>query len=652
MQQVLQPVHTPNRTARFILPVLVAVVATLVSPGSRSALAQDEPAVVSIQTAQEGPPISEYVYGQFIEHLGRCIYGGIWAEMLEDRKFWEEVGSEGLPWKVIGPAACVRMRTEESFVGEHTPEVSLAGDGSPRGLLQDGLALVAGKRYTGRIWLAGSPEAAPVEVALVWGQSEDQRQTVTVDEVSPEYAKTPLEFESPVDAENARLEIVSRGSGVFRVGTASLMPADNVHGMRPDTLALLKELDGTNYRWPGGNFVSGYDWRDGIGDRDRRPPRKNPAWQGIEHNDFGIDEFMVFCRILDTEPIIVVNTGLGDVEMAIEELQYVNGPADSPMGKLRAENGHPEPYDVTYWGIGNEMYGEWQLGHMPLEDYVKKHNRFAEAMWEEDPDIKLVAVGAVGSWTEGMFTHSADHMDLISEHFYVQSRDDLVEHVEQAANRVRQIAEAHRRYREEIPALADKEIPVTLDEWNYWYGEHVYGELGTRYYLRDGLGVAEALNEFARNTDVYAMANYAQTVNVIGAIKTTQTDAAFETTGLMLKMYRHHFGTVPVRTSARRPLDAQAALAEDGKTLTVAVVNPTEEPVELQLEADVALRDGTVNAWQVAGDDPMAYNEPGKPLRIDIQKRQITVEDGRCRIAPLSATILALPVDRPSWPSR
>ena len=122
------------------------------------------------------------------------------------------------------------------------------------------------------------------------------------------------------------------------------MPADNVQGWRADTLARLEELDSPVYRWPGGNFVSGYDWKDGIGDPDRRPPRKNPAWKGIESNDVGIDEFMVLCRELGTEPFIAVNTGLGGAEAAAEELEYMNGAADEPDGPApRGERPSPSP---------------------------------------------------------------------------------------------------------------------------------------------------------------------------------------------------------------------------------------------------------------------------------------------------------------------
>ena len=328
---------------------------------------------------------------------------------------------------------------------------------------------------------------------------------------------------------------------------------------------MLKQLNSPVYRWPGGNFVSGYDWKDGIGDRDRRPPRKNPAWTGVEHNDFGMDEFMHFCRLLGTEPYIAVNSGLGGVQNAVDELQYANGAAATPMGALRAKNGHPEPYGVKFWGVGNEMYGGWQLGHMPLADYVRKHNEFATALRAEDPSIKLVAVGDAGPWSEGMMQECAENMDLISEHFYRQESPGLASHVAQIAESVRAKAEAHRRYREQFESLKGKDIDIALDEWNFWYGPHVFGELGTRYFLKDALGIAGGLHEYARQSDIMFMANYAQTVNVIGCIKTTKTAAEMETTGLVLQLYRAHFGTIPVAVQTEAPLDVAAALTADGK---------------------------------------------------------------------------------------
>ena len=588
-----------------------------------------------IDASKQGEPISQLIYGQFIEHLGRCIYGGIWAEMLEDRKFFHPIGHEESPWRAEGPAGAVEMSPDAPYVGEHTP-VIIGG----AGIAHAGLGLQEGRRYVGRAVLAGDGGAGPVEVRLVWGDGPDDCDRAVIPSVTAALAKHPFAFTARESTDDGRLEITVGGTGSVRVGAVSLMPADNVDGMRADTLALLKELDAPIYRWPGGNFVSGYDWRAGIGDPDRRPPRKNPAWQGIEHNDFGIDEFMAFCRALGTEPYIVVNTGLGGAEMAVQELEYSNGPSYSRMGRLRAENGHEEPYGVVWWGLGNEMYGNWQLGHIPLTDYMGRNNEFADRLRAVDPSIRLVAVGAVGEWSEGMLADCADHMDALSEHFYCQENSEVAAHVRQIPDNVRRIAEAHRVYRESIAALRGKDIRIALDEWNYWYGPHVFGELGTRYFLKDALGVAAGLNEFARNSDIYVMANYAQTVNVIGCIKTTKTDAGLETTGLVLQAYRRHFGTIPVAVEGDGGgCDIAAAWTTDRSALTIAAVNPTPQPVSLPLDVRGATLSGAGTAWVIAGSDPMLYNDPGGEQPVCIEERSLAGVSDNLTVPPLSACI-------------
>ena len=201
------------------------------------------------------------------------------------------------PWMIIGDQQAVSMTTEQAFVGEHSPRITLPGDGQPGGVLQERLGLVDRKEYAGRIVLAGDPDAAPIEVSLVWGGGASDRHTDIIKAIDSNYTSYPLRLQSKDSTDNGRVEIVSRGKGDFLIGAVSLMPADNIRGWRADTVALLKQLDAPVYRWPGGNFVSGYDWKDGIGDPDRRPPRKNPAWKGIEHNDVGIHEFMGLCRM-------------------------------------------------------------------------------------------------------------------------------------------------------------------------------------------------------------------------------------------------------------------------------------------------------------------------------------------------------------------
>ncbi|HOM16755.1 MAG TPA: alpha-L-arabinofuranosidase C-terminal domain-containing protein [Thermoguttaceae bacterium] len=598
-----------------------------------------EPKIV-IDAAKTGEPISPYIYGQFIEHLGRCIYGGIWAEMLEDRKFFYPVGHKESPWKVLGQPDRVTMDKQQPFVGEHSPRLT-----APAGIVHGGLGLVKGKEYVGRIWLRGDQSAGPIQVSLVWADGPDGRQTITITQIGPEYAKQPLRFTAGASTLEGRLEIQATGQqGQVWIGPVSLMPADNIDGMRPDTLAVLKELDAPIYRWPGGNFVSGYDWRKAIGDPDRRPPMKNPAWRGLEHHDFGIDEFMRFCRYLGTEPLVVVNSGLGDVQMAVEELEYANGPADSPMGSLRAKNGHPEPYKVRWWGIGNEMYGNWQLGHMPLEKYIQKHNQFAEAMRKKDPSIKLIAVGNVGPWSEGMMQHCADHMDLVSEHFYCGQVPGLMSHVRQIPNQIRRIVQAHRDYRKRFDSLRGKDIRIAMDEWNYWYGPEVFGEISPRYFLKDALGVAAGLHEYARQSDMVFMANYAQTVNVLGAIKTSKMAAALETTGLVLKLYRRHFGQTPAAVDLKEsaPLDAAAAWSEDKKTLTIGIVNPTGQSLEVPLQVAGAELTGSGVRYEIAGADPMLFNDPGQPAKVQIVESAVGGLKDTVRLAPYSVTLLKL----------
>jgi alpha-L-arabinofuranosidase len=297
---------------------------------------------------------------------------------------------------------------------------------------------------------------------------------------------------------------------------------------------------------------------------------------------------------------------------------------------------------VKWWSIGNEMYGNWQLGHMPLEKYAQKHNEFVRAMRAADPSIKVIAVGDAGPWSEGMLRSCAGAMDLISEHFYCRDRPDLAAHVRQIPDAVRRKADAHHRYRTQIEALKGKDIRIALDEWNYWYGPHVFGELGTRYFLKDALGIAAGLNEMARQSDMIFMANYAQTVNVIGCIKTSKTAADLESTGLVLALYRRHFGVVPVTTRTTGGIDAMAAWSQDRKTLTVAVVNPSMEAAAIPLNLQGAKLSGAGTRWQIAGNDPMAYNEPGGPQRVKIEESAVENVGGTLSVAPCSVTVFSL----------
>ena len=174
------------------------------------------------------------------------------------------------------------------------------------------------------------------------------------------------------------------------------MPADNVQGFRAEVIAALKQLHSGVYRFPGGNFVSAHEWRDAVGDPDKRPPIMDPVWHAVQPNDVGTDEFLTLCRLLDVEPYITVNAGFGDAWSAAELVEYTNGAVTTPMGRWRAANGHPQPYNVKFWGIGNEPWGKYQMGvTMAVAQWEVKHNLFARAMRRVDPTIKLIAGGAM-----------------------------------------------------------------------------------------------------------------------------------------------------------------------------------------------------------------------------------------------------------------
>ena len=607
-----------------------------------------EEAVINVDFTKEQGEISKYIYGQFIEQMGRCIYGGIWAEMLEDRKFFYAVGSQESPWKVQGGGDVFRVIMDEKspYVGKWTPVLSLEKGGGPIRNIQHGnLAFVAGKEYVGRVVLKADGEVTKVYVIVTDAAAKKTSRIVATLKPSAQYAKHDFPFTAAESTGEGELSIGLKEKGKVFVGAVSLMPADNIHGMRPDTLSLIKELNSPIYRWPGGNFVSGYNWKDAIGDPDKRPPRKNPAWEGIEHNDFGTDEFMTFCRLANTEPLVVVNSGQGDVQLALDELEYCNGSLDSGWGKVRAENGHREPYNVKWWGIGNEMYGDWQLGHMPVEQYAKKHNEFAEKMRAMDPNIKLVAVGNVGPWDEAMLPNCADHMDYLSEHFYVGRKPNLAEDIVQAHDEVRRIVGAVRKYHETIPALKGKQIPIALDEYNYWHGPQIYGQGGVRFQLRDGIGIALALHEMLRNNDILYMANMAQTVNVLGAIKTTKTHAAFDTVALPLVMYRNNFGSVRVKAEAARPLDAVASLSDDRKTAYIGIVNANTDPVTVSIKTEGLGKVKGVKRLVMTGPDENSFNEPGKPPTVAIREDVLADWPGSITLDKLSLTLFILKQD-------
>jgi alpha-L-arabinofuranosidase len=665
----------------------VAAVACVVALGAAAAQAQGPSAPadkvrLAVDVGKAGAEISPLVYGQFIEHLGRCIRDGIWAEKLRDRKFLLEMGKS--PWQPVrgGAAAAtqpaapagngkpvaaaatdVALDPAGAYGGSHGLALwAREGKEGPCGVSQGGIGLLKDKEYVGYAVLACPAEPVGVRVRISWGAGDGDGISFPIVGVAATYKKFPFRFRAGATTDDARIALTV-DKGLLWAACLSLMPADNVRGMRRDTLDLLRRLNAPIYRWPGGNFVSGYNWKDGIGDRDRRPARWERAWNDVEDNDFGIDEFLDFCREIKTQPLIVVNTGLGGFDEAAQEVEYVSGPAGSRWGGERARNGHAEPYNVTWWGIGNEMYGGWQLGNVSVERYVLRHNAFVQAMRAVDGRIRVVAVGAGGKWNDLIVPGCAAHADLLSMHHYSERklrvplspadlqtyRKNFPAYSASIAQAVRgMVADLRKRQDGKDPAVS--KLKLAIDEygivrnWNPAPDAAGVGSFEHYYTVGDTVTVARGLNEMLRNADVIGMANWPQTVNVIGAIKTTRNHACMDAVGHLLTLYRARLGgqTVRLDAPADTPLDAAAAWDAQAGLLSLTLVNSS-----LDRELDVTVQPAglpsggpaAAEGWQIAGDLE-AFNTPGQDERVTVKPLGALSLEGPIRLPPHSITVV------------
>lgn len=572
--------------------------------------------------AQEA--VSPFLYGQFIEHIETCVYNGIWSEIVLDRKFYYEIGERGLsPWTSEGDVA---SDSSDTYSNGYAAVIGAGGS-----ITQGDISLSA-KGYDGYFYAKAS-EPARVRIALsANGQSVETEVNIS----AGDWTKYEWSVEWQQESSGVQFTL-SVLSGSARFDSLSMMPEDNYLGMRRDTLDLLKELNSPIYRWPGGNFLSGYEWKDGIGDRDARPSRRNLHYMGlessfaneteqlvsdianlsylgfyggIEPNDFGLDEFLAMCEYLDAEPLMMVNDGLGSIEDAADLVEYCNGDTSTEWGALRARNGHAQAYDIRYWGVGNEMFGDWQLGHVPVQEYTARHNAFSAAMKAVDDSIELIAVGNNASdWNDHMFSSCAENIDYSAEHFYgTRDEADVAAHVSNMKKGIEERIANHRSLIAEYPACSDVTIAFT---------EYAYSEAVTSSRLKDGMGIAAALNSFIDNADVVKMAFYSSTVNATqGCITTTDTKAQMQGAGYVLMLYRRYMQayslTSATRVSSELNLDVSATVSEDGTTVAVAVVNPSEYDVKLncaRLEGAKRIERHTLTAD--------FYDSDGDELRLE-----------------------------------
>ena len=371
-------------------------------------------------------------------------------------------------------------------------------------------------------------------------------------------------------------------------------------GMRRDVIDALRELQMTIVRYPGGNFASGYHWRDGVGPKDARPRVRELAWQSIEPNTFGTDEFVKLCRKVGWQPMLAVNLGTGTPEEARDWVEYCNSPTGTRLADQRAANGSASPHDVPIWCLGNEMDGRWQLGHVPAGQYAIRAQQAAKMMKDCDRSIATVACGSSGpgmatflQWDRTVLEHLGGLADYVSLHRYVGNRnDDSAEFLAVSASVDRHIeaVDACTRLVAEQRG-SRKPVGLCFDEWNVWYrarggdggGAFAPPLLEERYNLEDALVVAMFLTSLIRHADCVKIANLAQLVNVIGPVMTRGDELFKQTIFHAFRMISSRKAGVSLRGAVNGPRYASERYGEvayldhaailDGKRLHVFAVN-------------------------------------------------------------------------------
>ncbi len=464
-------------------------------------------------------------------------------------------------------------------------------------------------------------------------------------------------------------------SGLYEPGH----PAADENGIRQDVVGLIKELNVPVIRYPGGNFVSCYDWHDGIGPKENRPRRMDYAWSSIETNEFGIDEFCRWAEEAGIEPMIAVNLGTGSIKDAGDLVEYCNHPGGTYWSDLRAKNGHPKPYNVKYWCLGNEMEGNWQAGHLSAEDYAKKALEAAKIMKWVDPSIKLVACGSsydmlptYMEWDRVMLPELYNQVDYLSTHHYVMnagqglanflaSYKELDNHIKNSV-RVIEYVKAKNKF--------TKDIKICLDEWNVWNFQDIKmdsmsdlsgmttfeltsaekwevapGILEEKYSLLDSLVLGGMGITLLNNVDTVEIACLAQLINVIAPITTVRGGGVFKQTtyypfhmlskygrGTSMKAavesetYSSSFGELNL-------VEPAVVYNEEADEVRVFVLNCSQDEdtaleVELQGYGDRKLKKHLV----LAGDDLEARNTIDQPDEVGM--KELPVSDGAEVVLP------------------
>jgi alpha-N-arabinofuranosidase len=632
--------------------------------------------------------------------------------------------SEG--WDPIGldTGVTLVLDREVYYSPSQSQRITFAGGDTPAGIQQRGLRYVLpqfltnqhiddpfafrpGEQYKVRIAIKNQDLSGAVHVAL----GESYRKPVAVYDFrfssGENWAIYECELTPSAEANNAKFMIYIDSPGTVWVDSVSMVRADlDDGGFRKDVLELTRRLQPTCIRWPGGWFVSDYHWQDGIGPIDKRPARLNRAWMAYTANDVGVDDFMQLCNKLSAQPYICVNVGTGTPEEAAAMVEYVNGTSRTKWGRIRAENGHSEPYEAKVWNVGNE---EWlpTLGGTRGSLYAKRFDAYAKAMKAVDPTIELVAVGAfdipkgaipldnpahpilryLPDWNREVLPVAGATMNEYSVHHY-NPEDDVKGLSAAEMNRAAMVSaedlggkldRLHQQMKEFAPG--GKIYPVALDEWavnlpkNPPEGASAkppqgikdpkeVGLYGTVLSLRDAVAEGAVYNLMQRRPSDFGLSTrtiaYAYMLGLIGI---GRDRVVASPSALSVELFATHDQCESLETDVQGPtfdvpsksgylgaknanlLDVSARLHPDGKTVAVFVVN---RDIEREIPGSVRLSGGVASNLAelaiVSSDNLLEWNSFAEPDRVKIKRSQMSVERGEVHFVFPAHSIVRLTI--------
>ena len=437
--------------------------------------------------------------------------------------------------------------------------------------------------------------------------------------------------------------------GLYEEGS----PLSDSDGYRKDVMEAVKGLGVSVLRWPGGNFASGYNWKDGIGPKDRRPVRVDQAWGDLEPNRFGTDEFLKYAEKMHLTPYLCINAGLGTVEDARQWVEYTNETRHTYWADQRRKNGREEPYNVKIWGLGNEIDGPWQLGHKNAEDYTKFALEAAKAMRRADESIKLIASGSSNfgpnadwiAWNRTVLEKLRDEIDYISLHTYIGNEANDFERFLSASadldHRIEVVAGLIKAAQSGRPN--QHPIYIAYDEWNVWYRARSSGSefatgktrLEEIYNYEDALAMGMFFNSFFRHADVVKMANLAQIVNVIAPIFTNKEGLFLQPIYFPIAEYGKQRGNMSLDALVTSPklkaavghaalnvLDVSVTYNKDRSEIYVNVMNRSKsDDVTARVENVEGKLDGSVAVWEMNESDFKATHTFGNDKKVTPKTR-------------------------------